>query len=298
MHLAALDLGSNSFHLLVARVEADGELVKLGSQKDVLQLGSVVRDHGRLTPQAFEDALASVSRLATFAAQHQASKLIAVGTSALRDAENGTAFVEACRQRLGVWVELLTGDEEARLAYRGARSALPLTAGRVLLADIGGGSVELACGAGAECDAVRSLPLGFLRLAQAFPVRDVHSSRRLSRHVQYECEKVRSGLDPFDALVLSGGTARALGKLLGGGVASVSDSQVVRLAEDISRASPRQLRALGVDSDRIATLPGGAAIAAGVMAGFGSWDLRISPRGLREGLLLRELALEARHRAA
>lgn len=298
MKLAALDLGSNSFHLLVARVGSAGELAKLGSHKDVLQLGAVVRSCGHLPAETFERALDSASEMALVARQLEADKLIAVGTSALRDARNGRAFIDACRHRLGVEVELLSGDDEARLAYLGARSALPLTTGRVLVADIGGGSVELACGNAVECDLVQSLPLGFLRLAHPFPVADVSGSRRLTRYVQLECEKARAQLGRFDQLLLSGGTARALSKLLGGGAATVSATQLVRLCEEIARLSPRHLQQLGVEATRSATLATGAAVIAGIIAGFGQWELRISPRGLREGLLLRELEARSRHRAA
>jgi len=186
MKLAALDLGSNSFHLLVADMDRSGAFTKLGSHKEVLGLGNVVREHGRLTDQAFDAALSSVSGMVEVARELGAEKLSTVATSALRDARNGQAFVQTCYEQLGVEVELLSGDEEARLAYRGARSALQLTNGRVVVADIGGGSVELASGDGADCDAVQSLPLGFLRLARAFPVSAPGGARRLSRYVQLE----------------------------------------------------------------------------------------------------------------
>jgi exopolyphosphatase/guanosine-5'-triphosphate,3'-diphosphate pyrophosphatase len=190
MKLAALDLGSNSFHLLVAKLDGSGHFTKLGSHKEVLRLGSVVREHGQLTDAAFDAALSCVSRMATVAHDLGAEKLTAVATSALRDARNGRALLDACRDKLGVTVELVSGDEEARLAYLGARSALSLTTGRVLVADVGGGSVELACGEGQSCDTVQSLPLGFLRLAQAFPVVGTGGARRLARYVQNECERV------------------------------------------------------------------------------------------------------------
>jgi exopolyphosphatase / guanosine-5'-triphosphate,3'-diphosphate pyrophosphatase len=297
MKLAALDLGSNSFHLLVARIDGPGDITKLGSHKEVLRLGAVVRELGQLSEEAFGSALSAVSRMAEVARELKAEKLLAVATSALREARNGRAFLEACREQLGVDVELLSGDEEARLAYLGARSALSLTTGRVLVADVGGGSVELACGDGAHCDTVHSLPLGFLRLARAFPVRDAASARRLARYVQLECEKTRAGLGRFDTLLLSGGTARALGKLLGGGIATASATQLVRLCEQLAGLSRSELVSAGVDRERALVLPVGAAVIAGVVAGLGQWNLRISPRGLREGLMLHQLSARA-HRAA
>jgi exopolyphosphatase/guanosine-5'-triphosphate,3'-diphosphate pyrophosphatase len=290
MKLAALDLGSNSFHLLVAEIDGSGELRKIGSHKDVLRLGAVVQQHGQLSEAAFEAAFDSVSRAATVAAQHGAEKLICVATSALRDARNGRSFFQACRERLGVDIELLSGDDEARLAYLGARSALRLTNGRVLVADVGGGSVELAAGEGPTCDHVLSLPLGFLRLAHAFPVAEPGGAGRLSRYVQLECERIRFQLGRFDTLLLSGGTARAVGKLFGGGVAGASTAQLLKLCEELCEASPQSLAARGVDRNRSLTLGAGASVISGLLCGVGLRQVRISPRGLREGVLLRELS--------
>lgn len=298
MKLAALDLGSNSFHLLVADVGSSGEIVKLGSQKESLRLGAVVQQLGQLSEPAFHAAYGSVKRLSGVARALEAEKLLAVGTSALREARNGRAFCELCRDTLGVEIELLSGDDEARLAYLGARSGLDFTSGRVLVVDIGGGSVELAVGEGPSCEQVQSLPLGFLRLAAGFRASEPGGGRRLSRYVQVECEKARWHLGRIDTVLLSGGTARTLSKLFGGGVAPASAALVVELCERMSAASPASLVELGVDEARASTLGAGAAVVAGVLQGFGQRELRVSPRGLREGLLLRELARQAPHRAA
>lgn len=293
MILAALDLGSNSFHLLVAVTDGVSELSKVGSHKEVLRLGSVVQLHGQLTEEAFGRALACVERSAVVAKELGAEKLLAVATSALRDARNGRAFCDACADRFGVSIELVSGDEEARLAYLGARSALKLTTGRVLVADIGGGSVELAAGEGAHCDSVQSLQLGFLRLSHAFRLSEPGGALRMARYVQRECEKARWQLGRFDTLLLSGGTARAIGKLLGGGIAGASASQVLKLCDELTSSSPEALVKRGVDRNRAQSLAAGAAVTAGLVAGFGQREVRISPRGLREGVVLRELSRRA-----
>lgn len=293
MKLAALDLGSNSFHLLVAVTDGVSELSKLGSHKEVLRLGSVVQLHGQLTEDAYEAALACVGRSAEVARELGAEKMLAVATSALRDARNGAAFCQACESRFGVSIELVSGDDEARLAYRGARSALKLTTGRVLVADIGGGSVELAAGDGSECDTVQSLQLGFLRLGHAFRLNEPGGALRMARYVQRECEKARWQLGRFDTLLLSGGTARAIGKLLGGGIAGASASQVLKLCDELSTSAPEKLVKRGVDKHRAQSLAAGAAVTAGLVAGLGEREVRISPRGLREGVILRELSRRA-----
>jgi len=298
MKLAALDLGSNSFHLLVAMTDGASELSKLGSHKEVLRLGSVVQLHGQLTDEAFDGALACVGRSAAVARELGAEKLLAVATSALRDARNGRAFCDACVDRFGVPIELVSGDDEARLAYQGARSALKLTTGRVLVADIGGGSVELAVGEGAHCDTVQSLQLGFLRLSHAFRLSEPGGALRMARYVQRECEKARWQLGRFDTLLLSGGTARAIGKLLGGGLVSASTKQVRELCAELCVAPRTQLLRRGVEATRAETLGVGAAVVSGFIAGFWQSRLCISPRGLREGVILRELMRPAPTQAA
>ncbi|HEX2870733.1 MAG TPA: hypothetical protein VHP33_05740, partial [Polyangiaceae bacterium] len=293
MKLAALDLGSNSFHLLVAQTNGVSELSKLGSDKEVLRLGAVVQEHGQLSDDAYAKALQTVGRMVAVARELGAEKVLAVATSALRDARNGRSFCEDCSTRYGVQIELVSGDEEARLAYLGARSALNLSGGRVLVADVGGGSVELAAGDGVHCDSVQSLQLGFLRLAHAFPLGEPGGVGRLARYVQLECEKARWQLGRFDTLLLSGGTARAIGKLLGGGIASASTTQVLELCEELARLPREALIARGVERERATTLAAGAAVVSGLLAGFGQRELRISPRGLREGMILRELSQRA-----
>lgn len=298
MKLAALDLGSNSFHLLVAHTDGTRKLTKLGSHKEVLRLGTVVRERGRLSDEAFDRGLQAVGRAAAVARDLGAKAILAVATSALRDASNGAAFCDECFAQHGVRVELISGDEEARLAYLGARSALEPACGRVLVADVGGGSVELAIGEGPFCSEVRSLPLGFLRLASAFPIAETGGPERLSRYVQLECENSRWLLGRFDTLLLSGGTARAIGKLLGNGVASASAKQVRELCDELCLSPRTQLLRRGVEAARAETLGLGAAVISGVIAGFGQRQLRISPRGLREGVILRELMRPAPTRAA
>jgi exopolyphosphatase / guanosine-5'-triphosphate,3'-diphosphate pyrophosphatase len=293
MKLAALDLGSNSFHLLVAETEGVRELKKIGSDKEVLGLGAVVQQYGRLSEEAYGRALDTVGRMATVARELGATKLTAVGTSALRDARNAAHFCADCSADHGVRIELLSGDDEARLAYLGAQSALELTTGRVLVADVGGGSVELAVGEGASCESAQSLKLGFLRLAHAFPVNEPGGAARLRRYVQLECEKARWQLGRFDTLLLSGGTARAIGKQLGGGIASASTTQVQALCEELAGLSIEDLRARGVERMRAPVLAAGATVISGLLAGLGMRELRISPRGLREGVILRELGRRA-----
>jgi exopolyphosphatase/guanosine-5'-triphosphate,3'-diphosphate pyrophosphatase len=130
MDLAALDLGSNSFHLLVARMSATS-LTKLGSHKEVLKLGRVVQTAGRLPELEYRTALDAVAKLTSIARAFGVERILVAATSALRDAQNGEDFCADVEKRFGVSVERLSGSEEGRVVYRGARSAFPGLSGRV-----------------------------------------------------------------------------------------------------------------------------------------------------------------------
>jgi exopolyphosphatase/guanosine-5'-triphosphate,3'-diphosphate pyrophosphatase len=293
MKLAALDLGSNSFHVLVARVAGAQELTKLGSRKEILGLGTIVQERGHLSAAGFDHAFASVARLSGFARELGAEKLMGVGTSALRDARNSHVLLQACRERLGVEIELLSGEDEARLAYVGATRGLTGLHGPSLVVDIGGGSVEVAAGEGSRCDAVHSLPLGFLRMARAFPLREGGGARRLARYVQLESEKLRARLTGFGTLVLSGGTARAIAKLLDSSSPVSRAKEVISVCSMLAEMKPEQLRRLGVSPERAPNLAAGSAVVSGVLSAMAVREVCISRWGLREGVLLREVTSRA-----
>src|SRR4051812_45306636 len=164
MLLGALDLGSNSFHLLVARLNRRGRLEKVVGRKATIRLEQAVAASGRIPPETFARALEAVGELLGVAREYGAEDVVVAGTSALREAENGTAFGLAVRARFGVGVEILSGEDEGRLVYEGARSRMSELPERVGVIDLGGGSAEVAVGDGESCGYARSLPLGFLRL--------------------------------------------------------------------------------------------------------------------------------------
>jgi exopolyphosphatase/guanosine-5'-triphosphate,3'-diphosphate pyrophosphatase len=292
MNLAALDLGSNSFHLLVARASGSGALTKLSSHKAVLRLGAVVQQHGRLPANVFEQALAAVGDMMAVARAFQVECSLAVGTSALRDASNGADFCRAVWLRHRVAVELISGKEEGELVYRGARSALPSVTRRVAVIDIGGGSVEIAVGDGETSHFVESLPLGFLRLAQAEGGSGVEAVKAVRARALAGSAAVAERLLQLrpDAWVFSGGTARALAKLLLSGASGVPATTIHRVAAEIGRTQPKHLRELGVDESRSEALGIGVAVFSALVERFALTSLHISSGGLREGLLLRELA--------
>lgn len=292
MNLAALDLGSNSFHLLVARANPTGGLTKLTSHKELLRLGGVVKAHGRLPAPVFQEALDAVARMTAIARAFRAERLVAAGTSALRDAANGLEFCQLASRRFGVAVRLLSGREEGEIVYRGARHGCSGLPRRVAVVDIGGGSVEIAIGEGNALVEVESLPLGFLRLSEGLAG---------SHSALHEQVRARVIADPTgvlarlreqqpEAWLFSGGTARALGSLAGAAGRELGASELRRLAVEVAIATPEERAARGVDPARTETLGVGASVFGALVETLGIARLRIARGGLREGLLLRELS--------
>jgi exopolyphosphatase/guanosine-5'-triphosphate,3'-diphosphate pyrophosphatase len=293
--LGALDLGSNSFHLLVSRVDRDGRCSKLGGRKVTLRLEEVVAATGRLETATFARALEAVGELLAEARRHRAEHVSAAGTSALREAANGASFADAVRACHGVEVEILSGEEEGRLVYHGARSALAGLPDRIGVLDLGGGSLEIALGSGSACLLSASLPLGFLRLARSLDAHGALDPARIARvvaqareHAATVNEAARS-LAP-QAWLLSGGTARALGGVFGVEPgAAVSTSQLGLWAQRCAPFDPSQLMGLGVRPARARGFGLVLLVLATVAEALGAPAVRITPGGLREGLLLREI---------
>jgi exopolyphosphatase/guanosine-5'-triphosphate,3'-diphosphate pyrophosphatase len=163
VRVAALDLGSNSFHLQVADV-VDGRVDQVTRQKEMLRLGSTLAEQGRLGEEAIARAVASAAGLVEVARRHGAHRIVAGGTDALRRAPDGVELVERVRAATGVQVAVLSGDEEAELIFAAVRARLLHGRRRVLALDLGGGSLEVMVGSGAGLDWSASLPLGVARL--------------------------------------------------------------------------------------------------------------------------------------
>lgn len=295
MLLGALDLGSNSFHLLVARLNRRGRLEKVAGRKATLRLERAVAASGRIPPEIFARALDAVGELLAVAREYGATAVVVAGTSALREAENGTAFGLAVRARFGVGVEILSGEDEGRLVYAGARSRMSELPERVGVIDLGGGSAEVAIGDGEVCGYARSLPLGFLRLARVLDVHgpvDHQGFERVTEYVRTCSATVREdarALAPRTWL-LSGGTARASAGVLGVEPgAAISTRQLGAAAERFASADTLQLIGFGVEPARARGFGLAVAVLATLCEAFGAPAARVTPGGLREGLLLREI---------
>src|SRR5258707_5154872 len=163
MRIAALDIGSNSFHLIVSHVNPGGRMEILDRAKEMVRFGETLKD-GMITPDVFRRGLDALRSLKRIADRHQPDALVAVATSAVREAQNGGEFARAVRDELGIDIRVIRGQEEAHLIYLGARNALDLAGRRLALFDVGVGSTDLILADARECDFTISLKLGVLRL--------------------------------------------------------------------------------------------------------------------------------------
>jgi exopolyphosphatase / guanosine-5'-triphosphate,3'-diphosphate pyrophosphatase len=294
MVLSVLDLGSNSFHLAAYRVRGRGRLEKVARTKEMCRLGAGTLWNGSIDDAAWRRGSAALDRLYRRAGG-DADRLIAVATSAIRDAANGPDFCRAARRRLGLDIEVLSGEEEARLIYWGARSALPREAGRVAVIDVGGGSAEIAAGDRQGCALSVCLPLGVLRL------RDL-PLERVAAHVRSVARPALTELRAFapERVLLTSGSARRLaGLALGLGLGRADQRELSRAAlagigAALPQLRPADLAALGVEEGRWDTIRHAAIVFDTLLDMAAAPVALVSPRGLREGVALRELGRTGR----
>ena len=196
---AAIDLGTNSFHLVVARVEPDGQFDVLDREKEVVRLGSGAGVMRLLTPEAIDRGIDALGRLRRIADGFDAT-IDAVATSALREALNRDEFLERARDEVGIDVDIVSGVEEARLIHLGVIHFVPLHDERILVIDIGGGSTELIVGEQTDVLLARSLKLGAIRLTDRF-----FPGGEIQPKAVAECRRyVRSFLAPAVADIRAG----------------------------------------------------------------------------------------------
>lgn len=218
MKIAALDVGTNSIHLLIARVDVDGHIEPLDRNKEMVRLGDSAFS-GFIAADAFARATDCIGRFFAQAERAQVDAVVAVATSAVREAENGGDFVRAVRDQTGIELTVIGGEEEARLIYLGARTALSLAGKRALIVDIGGGSVELILGDARESFFATSLKLGVLRLLDRHPLSDPMAPDerlRLAEQLHRALEPATAAIRRlgFDLVAMTSGTARTVAELI------------------------------------------------------------------------------------
>jgi exopolyphosphatase/guanosine-5'-triphosphate,3'-diphosphate pyrophosphatase len=315
LRLAVLDVGSNTVHLVVVDGQPDGTFTPVDRERETLRLAEAAFPSMLLPDQAVERLTKTVARMRDRAEELQADALVGFATSAIREARNGVEALGRVREATGVAVAVLPGVEEARLTYLAARRWTAFSARRLLVVDIGGGSLEVAAGERDRPQLAESLPLGATRLTRRFARSDpvgpeelvalrVHALALLGPLA----ERIRA--HEYEVVCATSKTFRNLGQLATAlpeaptpphtfgfaGVDGRTAPVLTREALDVvagylaGTTARQRSRLAGLDELRAANAVAGSQVAALVMQAFGLEQLVLAPWALREGVILRELA--------
>lgn len=299
-NLAAIDIGTSSVHLAIASPTPGGRPEILARHKVPVRLGSGGKDMKRLDPHAVERTIAALSDFRRLADAHDA-EVHAVATSAVREAEDNTAFLERAREEANIAIEVIAGTEEARLIHLGVLGALPIADRRHLVIDIGGGSTELIVGQGRSPEILRSLKLGHVRLTDRFFANEFDSNAIAACRTFIRSFLARAAVTVRDAqvdvVVGASGTFETIADLAARrGVALNQSGQTTRevvaaLVEEIAASKLADPKApfSGVDEHRQDTILAGALLVESLMDTLGFDRFMVSPDALREGLVLDRL---------
>ncbi|HEX3614266.1 MAG TPA: Ppx/GppA phosphatase family protein [Sporichthyaceae bacterium] len=304
MRLGVLDIGSNTVHLLVMDAHHGARPWAAYSHKTELRLVDHLRRDGYLGRRGVTELVSIVARAQKIAEQTNAEELLAFATSAIRDAKNADEVLGEIRSKTGVELAVLAGDDEARLTFLAARRWFGWSAGRLLVLDIGGGSLEMAVGVDEEPETAVSLPLGAARLTRsAMPgdPPDLETVEAVRRRAQGELATTVPkllGTGPVDRAVATSKTFKQLARLAG--AAPSSDGRYVRRVLSrvdlgywtgkLSRMTAAERAELpGVSPGRAQQLLAGAIVAEAALEECGLDEVEICPWALREGVILRRL---------
>ncbi|HET7205322.1 MAG TPA: Ppx/GppA phosphatase family protein [Terriglobales bacterium] len=292
---AAVDIGSNSVRLKIARLSARG-LQPVHEDREVTRLGESVFRSGFLSPEAMANTIKVLRRFHRATQSHATDSVRVVATSALRDARNSRAFLEWVRSATGWKVEVISGLEEARLIHLGLVGAGRIGRAPVLMIDLGGGSCELTISSHSHIRETVSLPLGAVRLTNEFLHHDPPRKPELERLRGFIAREIRRIQDRIieyrvNATLATSGTAAALAAVCQSisknrGVSSVTRSQMRRIAKLLAKSTLEQRRRMsGIGPRRAEIIIAGAIVYSELMERCQLRGFRYSPLGLRDGLL-------------
>jgi len=292
--LAAIDLGSNSFHMIVTRVK-DGDLQQVDKLREMVRLGAGLDEHNRLIPEVEQRALECLARFGQRLAEMPGGSVRTVGTNTLRRVANADRFLHLAEQALGHPIEIISGREEARLVYLGVAHSLAGNERR-LVVDIGGGSTELIVGEGFQPRHMESLEMGCVSVSrQHFPEGriDAETMRRaeLSCALEIRPVKIRYRRSGWQIAIGSSGTIRAIRKVICAlgwdeGRGDISRDNLIRLRDHMVEAgSLEKLDLEGLDPQRLPVFPGGVAVLNAVFKALSIERMQVSDMALREGII-------------
>jgi exopolyphosphatase/guanosine-5'-triphosphate,3'-diphosphate pyrophosphatase len=299
MRLGVLDVGSNTVHLLVVDAHPGAHPWPAHSEKAMLRLAERIGRDGKISEEGAEELVRAVAVARKAAREHKAEEMVAFATSAVRDASNSGKVLNRVREETGVHLRVLDGKDEARLTFLAVRRWFGWSAGRMLVLDIGGGSLEVAAGIDEDPEVVYSLPLGAGRLTRERLRHDPPSRAEvddLRAYVDGQLAKVK--VHDWDRAAATSKAFRSLARLAGAAPSDVGLSarriltrnglhQVLGFIQRIPSGALGDMD--GVSSARAHQLLAGAVVAEAVMDRLGVTEVQICPWALREGVILRRL---------
>jgi exopolyphosphatase/guanosine-5'-triphosphate,3'-diphosphate pyrophosphatase len=300
-NLAAIDLGTNSFHIIIVKVKPDGTFESLGKEKESVRLGGGSPTEDIITPDAIERGMKCLKRFKGLA-DIQNAEIRAVATSALREAKNRDIFLDRAEKELGLHIEIISGFEEARLIYFGILQGLPVYDKRILMVDIGGGSTELLIAKKGEVEFAISLKLGAVRLTNKFFHGDPDNPQEIQNCKLY----IEGMISPYkreierlspELVIGTSGTIQSLASMIRAEKKespnrslnnyTFSSDELFKIRKIIESADTLKKRTKipGLDSRRADIIVSGSLILEEVFKKFSIKSLTVSEYALREGII-------------
>jgi exopolyphosphatase / guanosine-5'-triphosphate,3'-diphosphate pyrophosphatase len=301
--VAFVDIGTNSVRLLVVRINPNFSYTVISQEKEVIRLGEEEFKDNLLKPEAMERAIFVCKKFVNLAKTYGATEIVAVGTSAIREAHNRSDFLQRLLNETGLDVHVISGQEEARLICLGVSSGVDIGDEKAIFIDLGGGSTEIAIGDQQKCFSLHSLRLGAIRLTSQFigegwtgPVRN-SIYRQMKNHAIASIQVVKTQVKEYGARRAwgSSGTAINLAEIANKlfkkngneGSLVLSRKNLKKLAPILCSLSLEERRKLpAINPDRADIIIAGAAIIEAIMEEFGLEEMNITHRELRDGLLV------------
>jgi exopolyphosphatase/guanosine-5'-triphosphate,3'-diphosphate pyrophosphatase len=311
MRIAAIDIGTNSVHMIVVRVREDLSFEVVDREKAMVRLGAGGLDGKALTSESMTAALQALTKFKRLAESHRVDKILAAATSATREARNGGEFLAQVERQTGIRPRVITGAEEAHLIHQAAVYGVDVGSGRAVVVDIGGGSVEITLGTATNLQLARSFKVGVIRLTERFVQSDPISerdARKLSKYVLGEidrhCEQIAA--IGFDRVIGTSGTILSLGTVAASATRGtppadlrnlrIAAKQIHRLRKSVSSLDLEHRLALpGLDPRRADLVVAGAILLDTILRRLGASDLTLCDLALREGLVLDYIRRNRRH---
>ena len=301
MRIAAIDIGTNSVHMIVVQVRPDLSFEVIDREKDMVRLGAGGLDGRNLTPTAMAAALQTLSKFKRLAESHKVDEIVAAATSATREAENGGDFIAEVLRQTGIAIRVISGTEEARLIHLAAGYGVDIGGTTAVVVDIGGGSVEVTLGTATHLTLGRSFKTGVIRLTERFVQSDPLSNgneRRLIKHLNREMGAYLDQIAArgFDRVIGTSGTILSLGAMASSDEAAtvedlrnltVSAKALHKLRKRIVESDiEERLQIPAMDPRRADLSVAGSVLFDTIVRRLGADEFTLCDLALREGLVL------------